>query len=85
MLQYKGAILDGYLRVNVVIDSNKEFYNNMGEIGGGIRLKPSLNYDFDFNLEYLRGYYFNIETRTHNPYDPQYNDLRFGVNFGINW
>jgi len=84
-LQYKDKILDTYLRVNFVADTNKEFFNNIGEVGGGVRFRPSSKVNMDFHIEYIKGYYLDIESRTPNPYPSTYTDWRIGANLGLQW
>lgn len=85
LLQYKDKTLDAYVRMNLVADTNREFFNNIGEIGGGVRFRPSSRVNMDLHLEYIKGYYLDIKTRTPNPYPPTYIDWRLGANLGLQW
>jgi tetratricopeptide (TPR) repeat protein len=61
--------------INVVRDSNGNFYNNVLEAGPALRFAP-FRYarDLQVEAEYLRGFY-TVHDST-NPYGPRYGDFR---------
>jgi len=62
--------------VNVVKDSNGNFYNNVVEVGPELRFAPfRLLPGLQFEAQYMRGFYA-VHDRT-NPYGPRYGDFRF--------
>jgi Flp pilus assembly protein TadD len=65
-----------YAPVNVIKDSNLEFYNNLVEIGGGMEFQPWTKVNLKIRAEFLRGTYMRVQGVDENPYGPQYNDLR---------
>lgn len=73
--------VSSYLKYFVVKDTHRDFYNNLGEGGGGVEFRPDKKANVGLRVEYLRGAYFGI-ARTPNPYRPNYNDLRVMLVFG---
>jgi len=66
-------------------DINQDFWNNTAEFGPGIWIKPHPSLDLKIFVEWLQGYYFNVESRDKNPYDDRYTDRRIGVLFWVGW
>lgn len=73
--------VSGYLKYFVVKDTHRDFYNNLGEGGGGVEFRPNKRANVGFRAEFLRGAYFGI-ARQPNPYRPNYNDVRVMLIFG---
>ena len=73
--------VSGYLKYFVVKDTHRDFYNNLGEGGGGVEFRPNMKANIGFRVEFLRGAYFGI-ARQPNPYRPNYNDVRVMLVFG---
>lgn len=65
-----------YVPVNVVKDTNRDFFNNVGEAGGGAELQPWRRRSLRLRAEYLRGAYMGIQGRDPNPYGRAYTDIR---------
>ena len=65
-----------YSPMNVFKDTNRDFFNNLVEIGAGIEVQPSTKVNLKMRAEYLRGTYMGIQGRDANPYGPHYNDMR---------
>ncbi|MEJ2009742.1 MAG: tetratricopeptide repeat protein [Acidobacteriota bacterium] len=61
--------------INVVRDSNGDFYNNVVEAGPAVRIAPFRRLlDLQFEVDYLRGFYTVHDPS--NPYGPRYGDAR---------
>jgi tetratricopeptide (TPR) repeat protein len=61
--------------INVVRDSNGDFYNNVVEGGPGVRLAPFRRLlNLQFEVDYLRGFYTAHDPS--NPYGSHYGDFR---------
>ena len=65
-----------YAPVNAVVDTNRDYYNNLVEFGGGVEFQPAASVNLKFRAEYLRGSYMGIQGRDPNPYGPRYHDIR---------
>ena len=83
LFQFNKTSVDGYGRVGLVKDTRRDFYNNLAELGGGLRFTPYKPLGFSINAEYVRGFYFGLERAGEpNPYKSQYNDFRVSLVFG---
>ncbi len=75
--------LDVYLRGDAVFDTDGEFYNNLFEIGPGLRFTPDPEWGLFLMVEYRRGFYADyteVMSQTRALYYPaQYNAVRFIV------
>jgi len=71
----------GYLKYNLAKDTHRDFYNNLGEGGAGVELRPNKAINSSLRVEYLHGAYFGI-ARDPNPYNANYNDFRVTLLFG---
>ena len=61
--------------INVVRDSNGDFYNNVVEAGPAVRIAPFRRLlDLQFEFDYVRGFYTAHDPS--NPYGPRYGDFR---------
>ncbi len=61
--------------INVVRDSNGDFYNNVVEAGPAVRIAPFRRLlDLQFEVNYLRGFYTVHDLS--NPYGSRYGDFR---------
>jgi tetratricopeptide (TPR) repeat protein len=74
--------MSGYLKYFLVKDTHRDFYNNLGEGGGGIEFRPDRKANVGLRFECLRGSYFGI-ARQPNPYRPNYTDIRVTLLFGF--
>lgn len=77
--------LYGYLRLNLAMDANRDFFNNAVEAGPGLEWRASGPLSLSARAEYLRGVYFGIEGRDPNPYGPSYHDFRVVLVLGRRW
>jgi len=77
--------LYGYGKVNLAKDTNRDFFNNVGEVGAGLEFRPNARLNLALRAEYLRGIYYGIEGADPNPFRPQYNDVRVTLLFGHRW
>jgi Tfp pilus assembly protein PilF len=81
-LHWNKTSFDVYGRGALVKDTGRDFYNNLAEGGGGLRLTPYRPLGLSISAEYVRGFYFGIERRGEpNPYSRQYNDFRVMLTF----
>lgn len=62
-------------------DTNGDFWNNRGESGMGIQLKPWTDYALSLFAELLRGFYIERDGRYMNPYQKKYDEVRAGLIF----
>lgn len=65
-----------YAPLSALKDANRDFYNNIVELGAGLEVQPSTKRNLKVRAEYLRGAYTGIEGRDPNPYGPRYDVLR---------
>jgi len=75
----------GYGAMYILKDRNRDFWNNVAEIGPGFWIKPHPDVDLKFFVEWLRGYYYGIEGRDENPYPQIFSDRRIGILLWIGW
>lgn len=75
------STLAGYWRLNLAKDTNKDFFNNLAEVGVGADLHPFRGSGVILRGEYLRGFYFGIEGPDPNPFGSTYDDFRFMLVF----
>ncbi|MBI3547509.1 MAG: tetratricopeptide repeat protein [Elusimicrobia bacterium] len=75
------TLVSAYVPVNVMKDVNRDFFNNLIELGAGIELHPILRYSVKLRAEFYRGVYLGIEGRDPNPYGANYNDFRLSLLF----
>jgi len=73
--------LSVYAPLNAFKDTNRDFFNNVVEIGAGLELQPSTKVNLKIRAEYLRGTYMGITGRDANPYGPHYDDVRVTLSY----
>ncbi len=75
------AFLDLYLRADAALDTEGKFYNNLFEIGPGLRLTPDPDWGLFFMVEYHHGVYadYTAEMTMEREafYPSTYNTVRF--------
>ena len=80
LFQWNKTSVDAYARLAAVKDKGGDFYNNIGEGGGGLRFTPYRPLGVSISAEYVRGVYFGISRPGEpNPYGSQYGDFRVMV------
>jgi hypothetical protein len=77
--------LYGYLRLNLIKDTNRDFYNNAAEAGPGLEWRAGGPLNLSARAEYLVGVYYGIEGRDPNPFGPSYHDFRVILVLGRRW
>lgn len=78
ILRYKFSHIDVYLNAQGTVDTQKEFYNNIIEVGPGFSLAPYNLYNINLRMDFLRGAYIRRGTATsNNPYKRYYNNCVF--------
>lgn len=73
LLQYHSSMINLYVTGRMIEDTNREFFNNIAEIGPGIGFIPSNRFFLEFRYEYIRGVYLPAGGST-NPYSKYYNN-----------
>lgn len=73
LLQYKSSMLNLYIAGRVLADTNRDFFNNIAEIGPGISFIPSNRFRVQLRFEHIRGVYLPAGGSV-NPYDKYYNN-----------
>ncbi len=75
------AFMDVYLRGDAAFDSEREFYNNLFEIGPGLRFTPDPDWGLFVLVEYRHGIYADytaaMQQRRELFYPSTYNAVRF--------
>ena len=78
-LQWDRFVVQPYLGFYGVMDTDRDYWNNLVEGKVGIRVNwKKLPFVWIVG-EYVRGYYLGIEGEDHNPYGRWYNEVRIGV------
>ncbi len=75
------SALDFYLRMNFAIDTEKEFYNNIFELGSGIKFIPDHLWGLSFLVEFERGKYLITPTIINR--SKFYSSWRFYLIYGL--
>ena len=63
VLEVSHTAMDLYVRGDYVFDTQKEFYNNIVEGGGGARLIPWAGFGLELVAEFHRGRYLNVSNQ----------------------
>lgn len=71
LLQYHSSIINFYLSGRILEDTNRDFFNNIGEIGPGIGIIPSNRFRLELRLEHINGVYLPAGG-SFNPYGKYY-------------
>ncbi|HAU0346140.1 TPA: tetratricopeptide repeat protein [Legionella pneumophila] len=69
---FQSASLDFYLANYLILDKNREFFNNVYSLGPGMAFQPSNRINIVLRLEALQGYYIPVNSPTPNPYRSRY-------------
>ena len=80
IFEINNAVSDIYIKGSLVLDTEKEFYNNQFEGLIGLRIMPDIEWGLVFAIEAGRGFYINMNN-SENPYDTYFNSIRFFVIF----
>jgi len=79
--EFSRAFMDVYLRADAVFDTEGKFYNNLFEIGPGLRLTPDPEWGLFLMVEYHHGMYADytaaMTLEREAFYPPTYNTVRF--------
>lgn len=81
VVEWKKSALDLYARLDITRDTKKQFYNNVIEWGGGVRIIPHHTFGLSFLAEFHRGTYWKV-TNEPIPYSSYYNSYRLFIIFG---
>jgi tetratricopeptide (TPR) repeat protein len=71
------SAVDVFLMAFGAIDSNHEFFNNLGEIGPSIAFIPDHTWNLALRYTAVKGRYATLNTASPNPYSKSYSDNRF--------
>ncbi len=78
--------IDVYLKGRFGGDSDRDYWNNRGELMGGARVRFFQKIYLGLFAEYIQGKYFDIDKPHYqNPYASNYEDLRYGLIFWQGW
>lgn len=80
-LASKRTTVDMYARLDLAVDTDKEFYNNIAEYGAGVRVTPNFDWGLYLDVEYHHGMYLDGSdaaklARMAGGYNTQYNSVR---------
>jgi cellulose synthase/poly-beta-1,6-N-acetylglucosamine synthase-like glycosyltransferase len=80
------VVTDLYLRLDGMLDRNRDYWNNRIQGGVGVRFRPA-NEDFDLQLscEFVGGHYLDREGRFELPFDREYVGARLELTFWFGW
>jgi hypothetical protein len=80
------STVDIYLKQRYGEDSNRDFWNNRGELILGARARFFEKIYLALYGEYIQGRYFDSDqSRYPNPYGSDYTDVRYGLIFWQGW
>ena len=84
-LEVSHTSVDVYARLDLVGDTERKFYNNLVEIGGGVRITPNIDWGLSLIGEYHRGFYTGVSDAATAErallYGAAYNSVRLFVIF----
>ncbi|MCC5792352.1 MAG: tetratricopeptide repeat protein [Legionellaceae bacterium] len=73
---FQSASLDVYLANYLVLDKNREFFNNIYSLGPGVAFQPSNRLNVKLRLEAQQAYYIPVNSPTPNPFRSRfYNNI----------
>lgn len=71
LAQYQSSMLNLYMSGRTIVDTNRDFFNNIAEIGSGIGFIPSNRFKVQIRFEYINGMYLPCGGIP-NPYNKYY-------------
>jgi hypothetical protein len=77
LIEKSRADLDGFFYFGGSMDSNKDYFNNVGEWGVGAALTPDHAFPLFLRYTVVRGSYLNVASRIPNPHGNAYTDQRW--------
>jgi hypothetical protein len=84
-LEYSRMFVDVYLRGDLALDGNGDYYNNIYEIGPGLRYTPDPDWGLFLMIEYRSGHYANysdeMQQEREKYYPASYEAWRFFLVF----
>jgi hypothetical protein len=84
-MEVSRMFLDVYLRGDLALDANGDYYNNIYEIGPGMRFTPNPDWGLFLMVEYRNGHYANYSDEMRQEreqfYPPSYDAWRFFLVF----
>ncbi|MBU2636233.1 MAG: hypothetical protein KJ963_04000 [Bacteroidetes bacterium] len=80
VIEFKKSAIDIYSRFNIARDTEKKYYNNLVEWGGGFRIIPDHLFGLIFAAEFHRGRYWRVTDQL-IPNGLYYNSYRFFIIF----
>ena len=82
LFEHKNTMVNAYFLEHFLIDSKREYFNNLIEFGPGLSFIPSNKFNFQFRFEYLKGIYLPAGASV-NPYGKQYTNKLFKLLFYV--
>lgn len=83
LVEISHSVIDTYLLSQLVLDTERAFYNNLLENGIGLRFTPDVHMGLHVVAEYHRGYYLNVTERAQREreslYGPNYESGRLMI------
>lgn len=73
LLQYQSSLVNLYVTGRVIADTNREFFNNIAEVGPGIAYIPSNRWNVQIRFEHVNGVYLPAGGSV-NPYKKYYSN-----------
>lgn len=80
VIEFKKGAIDIYSRFNIARDTEKKYYNNLVEWGGGFRIIPDHLFGLILAAEFHRGRYWRVTDQL-IPNGLYYNSYRFFIIF----
>ncbi|CDZ78311.1 putative PEP-CTERM system TPR-repeat lipoprotein [Legionella massiliensis] len=71
LLQYHSSMLNFYMTGRTLFDTNRDFFNNIAEVGPGFSIQPSNRFNALIRFEAIKGMYLPVGNST-NPYGKYY-------------
>ncbi|HRD69422.1 MAG TPA: tetratricopeptide repeat protein [Legionella sp.] len=71
LIQYHSSMINLYITGRVIEDTNREFFNNIAEIGPGVSFTPSNRFPVQLRFEHINGVYLPAGGSV-NPYGKYY-------------
>lgn len=62
-LEVQQTALNLYGRLDLIVDTEKEYFNNLYEYGVGMRLTPNIDWGLYLDIEYHHGTYIEVSNR----------------------
>jgi hypothetical protein len=85
MFKWRDKDVDVYLKARLLLDDNRDFWNNRADVGAGVQYRPLSDYGLILFSELLYADYIDRDGEDANPYDSPFLDFRAGFAFWQWW